>query len=201
MVGYDLEGRYLESCNCKAICPCWAGGDPDKGTCDAVLSWHIDRGKVNDVDVSGLTLVALAHVPGNIFKGNWRLVVYVDDKATPQQQEALVNVWTGKLGGPVADLVPLIGEVAGLERAPITFALKDGKGTLRVGEAIAIDQAAFLGPQGRALTLHDPVFSPTAGAPITMGKASSYRVNAPQYGFQINLQGHNASQGGFHFEG
>lgn len=199
-MGYDLKGRLLEFCDCKVLCPCWHGEDADSGTCDSVLSWHIDRGKVNDVDVSGLTIAALVHVPSNILKGNWRLVVYVDDKSTPQQQEALVNVWTGKLAGPVAGLVPLIGEVAGLERAPIAFDIKDGKGTLRIGEVIAADQTALLGPKGQPTMVHDTAFSVTAGAPITVAKAGSYRVNAPHYGFQINLQGRSATQSSFHFE-
>src|SRR5690606_36169046 len=30
---YDIEGRLLEVCTCKAVCPCWVGEDPDGGTC------------------------------------------------------------------------------------------------------------------------------------------------------------------------
>ena len=33
-MGYKLEGRVAEVCDCKAICPCWVGEDPDNGTCD-----------------------------------------------------------------------------------------------------------------------------------------------------------------------
>src|SRR5436190_6027558 len=112
-MGYELEGRLLEVCTCNVLCPCWVGEDPDYGTCDGVLSWHIDKGTVNEVDVSGLTLTALCHIPGNILKGNWKAMVYVDDKANPQQHQALLDVWTGELGGPVGDLVQLIGEVVG----------------------------------------------------------------------------------------
>ncbi len=99
---YQLEGSLLEVCDCNILCPCWVGEDPDNGTCDAINAWHIDKGTVDGVDVSGLTLGLLIHIPGNIMQGNWRVVVCIDDKATPEQQEALVNVWTGKLGGPVA---------------------------------------------------------------------------------------------------
>lgn len=41
----------------------------------------------------------LAHIPGNILKGNWKVRVYIDDKATAQQKDALIKVWTGKAGG------------------------------------------------------------------------------------------------------
>ena len=110
-MAYELEGRLLEVCTCKVICPCWVGEDPDGGTCEGVLAWHIDEGTINGLDVSGLTLALLAHIPGNILKGNWRAVVFVDDKATSEQEDALLKVWTGELGGPVADLAQLVGEV------------------------------------------------------------------------------------------
>ena len=41
---YQLEGSILEVCNCNILCPCWVGEDPDRGTCDSVMAWHIDRG-------------------------------------------------------------------------------------------------------------------------------------------------------------
>lgn len=200
-MAYQLEGQLLEVCTCKILCPCWVGEDPDGGTCDGVLAWHIDTGTVNGVDVSGRTLVVLAHIPGNILKGNWRIVVYLDDKTTPQQQEALLNVWTGKLGGPCADLAQLVGQVAGVERVPITFAVEGVKGRLRIGQAIEADLAPFLGAKGQPTALHDTVFTTIPGSPAYVGKASMYRVNATNYGFNINLQDHNAVQGSFRFVG
>src|SRR4029434_9457928 len=103
-MAYELEGRLLEVCTCKTLCPCWIGEDPDGDDCHSVNSWHVDKGTINGVDVSGLTLATLNHIPGNILKGNWRILVFVDDKATSQQKEALVAAFTGKLGGPIADL-------------------------------------------------------------------------------------------------
>lgn len=197
-MAYQLEGSLLEVCTCNAICPCWVGEDPDGGTCDGVLAWHMDRGTVNGTDVSGLTLVVLAHIPGNALKGNWRAVVYVDDKATPQQQEALLSVWTGKLGGPVADLAQLIGEVVDVEQAPITFEVKEGKGTLEIGASIEAELAPFQGATG-STTLHDAVFSTIPGSPAYVGKAPKYRANAPSLGMNIDLQDHNAVQGSFRF--
>src|SRR5438067_1106219 len=133
-MSYHLEGRLLEVCNCRVLCPCWIGEDPDNGTCDTIVGWRFDKGEVEGVDVAGTTLVCVAHVPGNILQGNWRAAIYIDDRASKQQEEALLKVYTGKLGGPVADLVKLIGEVVSVERVPITFDVQEGRGTLKVGE-------------------------------------------------------------------
>ena len=52
-MSYALEGRLLEVCTCKTLCPCWVGEDPDFGTCDGTLAWHFDQGNIDGVDVSG----------------------------------------------------------------------------------------------------------------------------------------------------
>jgi hypothetical protein len=135
-MAYELEGRMLEVCTCNVLCPCWIGEDPDGGTCDAIVAWHVDKGTVDGVDVSGHAVVALAHIPGNILQGNWKAVIYVDEKATDEQQEALLKVFTGELGGPVADLAQLIGEVVAVEREPITFTVEQGEGSVRVGSGM-----------------------------------------------------------------
>lgn len=203
-MGYQLEGRLLEVCNCQVLCPCWIGEDADNGTCDAVVAWHIDRGTIDGVDVSGHTLALLPHIPGNILQGNWKVAVYVDDGTTPEQQEAMLKVWTGQLGGPVADLAQLVGQVVAVERAPITFAVDEGQGTLRIGAGmtpvVEAELAGYQGTTGKPTTLVDTVFSTIPGAPAYVAKAARYRRNTSHHGLaDINLVGHNAVQGLFSF--
>jgi hypothetical protein len=198
-MAYELEGRMLEVCTCKAICPCWVGEDPDGGTCDGVIAWHIDDGTVDGVDVSGLTFAVVAHIPGNVLTpASWRVVAYVDAKAAPQQEEALLNVWTGKLGGPVADLAGLIGEVVAVERAPVTFTVEKGKGRFKLGDSVEAELSPLQGATG-ATTLNDTAFSSIPGSPAYVGKAPKYKANAPALGLNIDLQDHNAVQGSFRF--
>ena len=196
-MAYQLEGRLLEVCTCRILCPCWVGEDPDFGTCDGVLGWHVDKGNVDGTDVAGHSLIVLAHIPGNILKGNWKVRVYVDDQATPQQKDALLNVWTGKLGGPVADLAKLVGEVVAVEQVPITFDVQGMNGTLKVGQAIEAHLAPFVGATGQPTAMLDTIFTTIPGSPAYVGKASSYKANAP--GFSIDLRGHNAVSGSFRF--
>ena len=136
-MAYALEGQLLEVCTCNILCPCWVGEDPDGGTCDGVLSWHIDKGKINGTDVSGRTFTILTHIPCNILDGNWRVVVYVDDGATDEQQQGLLDVWTGKLGGPIADLAQLVGEVMAVTPGP-------ADGPQPFGSAVTITVSAGL---------------------------------------------------------
>jgi hypothetical protein len=75
---YQLEGRLLEVCSCEILCPCWVGENPDGDTCDSAIAWRIDKGQALGVDISGLTLALAVHIPGNVLKGHWKAVVYVE---------------------------------------------------------------------------------------------------------------------------
>lgn len=199
-MAYHLEGRLLEVCNCRVLCPCWIGEDPDFGTCDTIVAWHFDKGKIEGVDVAGTTIALIAHVPGNILKGNWKAAVYVSDKASPQQKDAILSVYTGKLGGPVGELVKLVGEVVSVESVPITFDVQGGKGTLKVGSAGYAELEPYKSASGHTTTLTDTVFSTVPGAPVYVGKSPRYRSKNDKLGINLDMKDHNALQSTFVFD-
>ena len=198
-MGYELEGRLLEVCNCRVLCPCWIGEDADNGTCDTIIAWHFDKGTINGVDVSDRTIALIAHVPGNILEGNWRAAVYLDERVTPAQEQAILDVYTGKLGGPVGDLVKLVGEVVSVEKVPIEFGVRGGKGLLKVGDAGYAELVPYQGATGGATTLTDTVFSTVPGAPVFVGKAPTYRSRNAKLGIDLDIKDHNALQSVFRF--
>lgn len=197
---YDIEGRLLEVCTCNILCPCWVGEDPDGGACDSSFAWQIDKGTIEGVDVTGRTVALSVHIPGNVLAGNWRAVVYLDDDTTEEQEKALLKVFTGQLGGAIADLAGLIGEVVAVERAPIDFSVTEGKGTLTIGNVVDAELAPFQGATGTATALHDTAFTTIPGSPAFVGKAQRFRRDASEYGLaDIDIENNNAIQGLFHF--
>jgi hypothetical protein len=199
-MSYHLEGRLLEVCNCNVLCPCWIGEDPDNGTCDTIVAWRIDRGSIDGVDVGGNTIAAVAHIPGNILQGNWKAAIYIDEDASQQQEEALLRVYTGKAGGPVADLAALIGEVVSVERAPIRFTVNQGRGELQIGADCYAELEPYRGPSGAPTTLAETVFSTVPGAPVFVGKAPRYRSRNTALGIDLDISNHNALQSTFVFD-
>lgn len=199
-MSYEIEGRLLEVCTCNVLCPCWIGEDPDGGTCDSVLAYQVDKGEIEGIDVSGHTLALSVFIPGNVFAGNWKAVVYIDDATSPEQQDALIKVFTGQLGGAIADLAGLVGEVVTVVRAPIRFEVTGGEGTLTIGDAVSANLAAYEGPSGMTTTLNESAFSTIPGSPAYVAKASEFTRKSEEYGLNdVALQGHNAIQGTFHF--
>jgi len=199
-MGYKLEGSLLEVCDCKVLCPCWIGEDPDNGTCRGTVAHHYTSGRIDDVDVSGLTIAMLAFIPGNVLKGNWRVAMFIDERATEAQFQALLSVYKGERGGPVAELGKLIGEVVSVERAPIKFTVRNGKGMLSVGADIHAEMEPYIGPHGEPTKLVETIFSTIPGSPAYVSKASRYRARNAKLGYDLDIQGHNAIQGHFSFQ-
>ena len=103
-MSWHIRGSYFESCNCDAICPCRridgvAGGRSTHGVCTGVLSWVIEEGEADGVDLSGLP-VALAGGYSDDEDGSpWTFVLYLDEQASAEQRAALESIFTGASGG------------------------------------------------------------------------------------------------------
>jgi len=199
-MSYRLEGSLLEVCDCNVLCPCWIGENPDNGVCQSALAYYIDKGSIDGVDVSGLTYAIAAFIPGNVLSGNFRVVRYVDDRATPAQEKAILAAFRGEKGGPLADLAQLVGEEIAARRAPITYTIQGGKGTLKIGDSVAADMEPYRGPSGEVTTLVESIFSTIPGSPAYVSKASRFKMVQPEIGIDLDLAGHNAIQGEFRLE-
>jgi hypothetical protein len=193
--GYQLEGSLLEACSCNVLCPCWIGEDPDHGACEAVNAYHFDAGTIRGVDVSGLSFVTVHRIPGNVLAGNWRAVWFISEEASDEQLEAIHDAFAGKLGGPLADLAGLYGEVLDVKRAPIMHETREGRGTLRIGEVVSSEMHPYTAPDGSTVTtLRDSLFSTVPGSPAYVAKADHLRVELPEYDYVWSFEGRNAIQ-------
>ena len=144
--------------------------------------------------MSGLTLVSAVNIPGNILEGNWRQLMLIDDRATEEQADAMLDAFSGKLGGPLADLARLVGEVVAVERAPISHEIVDGAGTLSVGDRIECAIHPYKGPDGSTTTLNNSIFSTVPGSPAYVAVADSQRIDIPEHGYQWSYEKKNAIQ-------
>lgn len=192
---YRLEGTLLEACSCNVLCPCWIGEDPDGGECLALEAYHIDRGEIDGVDVSGLTYVQVELIPGNVLEeGTWRQLRIIDAKGTEEQRRVLLSAFRGEYGGPLADLASLVGEELGVEYREVHHDLVEGKGSLRIDGAVDTEMEPYRGPDGAITTLVDSIFSSVPGSPAWVAKATHNRVALPDHGFAWDFQGRNAIQ-------
>src|SRR5215210_8032105 len=121
-MAWRLEGTYIENCNCDVVCSYGASGfavPAGYDRCYALLAWHIDSGEVDGTDVSDRSVVLLLDSPRQMSEGNWRVGMFMDDRAGDEQAEKLGGIFSGQMGGPLANVVPLISEMLGMEVASI----------------------------------------------------------------------------------
>jgi hypothetical protein len=187
-VAWKLEGTYFETCSCEVVCPCTAslafGAHYDR--CKVTLVFSVKEGEIDGTDVSGLTVAAVADTPKVMTDGNWRLGVFIDDRASDEQAEQLSAVFGGQLGGPMGALAPLVGENLGVKRAPIEVSEEGLLHSVRIGDAVDVeveDVVPFGAESGEPARLSG-IFHPV-GSELTISKATRARVNA----FGIEYEG------------
>lgn len=152
-MSFSVEGDYFEVCNCDVSCNCVWLGAATQENCELFLAWHVTSGDKDGVDLSGLNAVMVVHTPKHMTDGGWKVALYLDNRATPQQSEALGAVFSGGAGGHLAAVGPLIGEIAGVGPATISFDKSDGSLHAEVADALSMssDPVAGLDPQTPAV--------------------------------------------------
>jgi hypothetical protein len=187
-MSWNLTGSYVETCSCELMCPCNLSFDHGAtyDFCRVTLVFDIREGEIEGTDIGGRKVAAIADTPKVMTEGNWRLGVFIDDQATDEQFGKLVQVFGGQLGGPMAALAPLIGEMLGVERAAIEIGHDGLRHSVRVGDAIDFeveDIVPFGVETGRPIRF-DGMFHP-AGSNLTMAEARRSHIDA----FGIRYEG------------
>ena len=137
-MAWNLKGTYIETCSCDLMCPCNMSFDHGAtyDYCRVMLVFNITEGEIEGTDVGGLKVAAIAETPKVMTEGNWKLGMFIDEQASDEQMEKLTAVFGGQKGGPMEGIVPFVGEMLGVERAPIEI-VEDGLNhSVRIGNAV-----------------------------------------------------------------
>jgi hypothetical protein len=187
-MAWSIKGSYFETCSCELMCPCNMSFDHGAtyDYCRVTLVFDIREGDVEGTDVGGRTIAVIADTPKVMTEGNWRLGMFVDDGASDEQVEKLTGVFGGQKGGPMAALAPLVGEVLGVERAPIEVVEEGLRHSVRIGDAVDFeieDIVPFGIETGEPVRLTG-VFHPVASE-LTAAEAKRSKIDA----FGISYKG------------
>ena len=127
---WSIQGGFIMSCNCDVWCPCVLSLGRADPTYDRCLSWwgiHCEKGNYGDIALDGLTTGLMVESPGPLSEGGWAFGMYLDEKGTPEAQEALAKIFSGQAGGPTSWFSIMIADFLGKRVVPITWeTLEDG---------------------------------------------------------------------------
>ncbi|MCB1899189.1 DUF1326 domain-containing protein [Cognatazoarcus halotolerans] len=185
MATWQIEGQYMETCNCTFLCPCISSNlaaRPTEGDCKAAVAMRIDKGQKDGVSLDGLSFIVMLHAPGAMADGDMTVGLIVDERASDAQVEAIGAIATGAAGGPMANLAPLVGRIAGIERRPISFEANGLDFAVKAGELV--DQACAGIPS--AVKPGEPVCLDNAMHPVNsrLGLAKATRSMFKVFGIE-----------------
>ena len=197
MTGWNIKGRYMETCNCTFICPCIATNltaRPTEGDCKAAIAMQIEKGEKDGVTLDGISFIVLLYSPGAMADGDIKLGLIVDEKANEAQTDAIGAIATGAAGGPMAALGPLVGEVAGIEKRPITFEVDGMNYAVKAGELIdqAITGVASASAEG------EPIYLENTCHPVSPRLALANATRSSFHAFGIDWDDSSGTRNG-HF--
>jgi hypothetical protein len=96
---WSIECDYMESCNCDFGCTCNFSGIPTGGRCEALVGYYVRKGNFGNVSLDGLDFIYAASWPRAIHQGDGTLRVYITDRASQPQREAIAEIAYGRAAG------------------------------------------------------------------------------------------------------
>ena len=143
---WHVRGTYFESCNCDAICPCRridgvSGGRSTTGICTGVLSWVIEEGAAAGSDLDGLAVAVALRYDDDEPGSPWSWVLYLDERGSAEQRDALEAIFTGRFGGDAEGHFPWVwkpSELVGVRPVEIDVDHTRRRQLLRVRDSVSV---------------------------------------------------------------
>jgi hypothetical protein len=177
-----------------------------------MVYWHIisKKGQYGKVSLDGLNVLALDYFKGNVWAGETKITLafFLDERANPEQREALQMIFSGKAGGFIAELANLIGDVRGTDFASIKFNIADDLSywSAEIPGKVVAKAEALTGPTtppGKRVQTFNPPGSEVgpgaAGAVATWGTAVTDEVDT--MGFKWERKGRSSKHIPFEWSG
>lgn len=138
-IEWKIKGELFLNCSCEVFCPCVVSlgkHKPTEGHCHAWMAVRIDTGHYGDADLSGLNIGLFVEIPGRMGEGDWKVGVYVDERASDDAYDGILKIFSGEAGGTTGLLGMLTSEILGVEKTQVIIETESNKRRIIVGKKI-----------------------------------------------------------------
>jgi hypothetical protein len=195
---WKVTGSYFETCNCEAACPCVFTSPPTDGACTVLLAWHIERGNFAGVALDDFNVVLAAYSPGHMLQGNWKVALYLDERADAGQKDAMQKIFSGQAGGHLAALGPLISEVKGVKSVPIEYRAKGRARGMRIPGIAEAEIEGLEGQGGADVSVNNAPFTAVPAQPLAVSRSKAARYD--DHGIKLDVSGKNGFYSSFSYQ-
>jgi len=204
---WHVTGDWFDVCSCSVPCPCEFAQPPTNNHCEGVLVWHIREGHYGDVQLDGLNVLALGAFDDNIWAGaKAAMAIFLDERADERQRQALQSIFGGQVGGWPAGFAELIGDLRGVEFAPIRVEVSDDLAYWRAeipGKVTATAEALSgpTTPPGQRVQLMNPPGSEVGPGQVATWGSGDVMEPTEVFGFRTNFTGRSSKHIPFDWSG
>jgi hypothetical protein len=148
---FHLWVHQFEGCECDSVCPCIFSKDTTHGDCRGIMVWQVSKGNAGGVDLAGVNVAAALTKSGtNMEKamGQWTGILYVSDKATEAQKNAVVDVMKHDMGAAFAKVE--------VKSAAVEIKREGDHHEVNVGKLGTLKIKGIKGANGQVMTLENP---------------------------------------------
>ncbi len=198
---WSISGTYFEACNCDVVCPCYFLSNPTFEECTVVFAWRIEEGRFGDVPLDGLNVVLAARRDR---QAKWSdpgsgCLLYFDRGASQAQQDALLQIFTGRAGGVPPLLTRVTSRVLGVRSTEIRLRFQGKNRSLEIPGAAQVEIEALVGQGGSDVGIASMPNTVVQGQTTIVAKSKlfSYR----DHGFKWEAQGRNGVYSAFAYRG
>lgn len=174
---WKLQGSYFEACNCESACPCVWLQPPSEGNCKLLVAWHIDEGHLNGEKLDDLNVVLACFSPGNMKEGNWQAALYIDERASEVQSDAITQIFSGKQGGHLALLMGFVSEVWGIKKVKIDYQVQGNQRQLTIPGIADMAVESIQGIKGGESSIDNPPLCVVASHPSVVARSQHYEYH------------------------
>jgi hypothetical protein len=188
---WHFSGDFFESCNCEVNCPCGFGTPAHYDSCDVNHVFHISSGRYGDVTLDALNFALAFRTPKRMSDGNWLVAIYIDQRATRPQRQALERIASGEAGGGFTRRKSLTGTLLGVKYVPINYESVGRRRKVTIPNALTMEVEAVPGarPDEDVQLVNLPRAGETGGYPTTVAKAVAHSFS--DYGLSWDNTGKN----------
>ncbi len=137
---WAIKGELFLNCSCTVFCPCvvsLGAYPPTEGHCHAWMAIAIDSGHYEGEDLSGFNVGILADIPGRMGEGNWKVGLYVDERANDAAFDGICQIFSGQAGGTTGLFTMLVSEILGVQREKVDIVRDGSKRGIYIGRKIS----------------------------------------------------------------
>jgi hypothetical protein len=188
---WELNGDYMESCNCDYLCPCIytnPQGEVTHDHCTALMVYRITYGHFGSIRLDGLKFALVIRSGKIMADGDWIFACVGDADADDGQRAALTEILAGRAGGrPAMIHENLVSDFRGVAFSEMTFEADGLNRSTKIDKVFSFAIKGVASRTGSGLPITIDNTAHPANSRLALARTDEVHLNA--FGLELEMSG------------